>query len=81
MNTSDKLNFILINGIANTVADFIPRICEDSDIKIDIAEKVHNKSLYEKEIESMDERTIGIFDRCIEIDYENHIKYKDDIYY
>ena len=81
MTNSEKLNFILTNGIANKVADFIPRICEDSDILIDIAEKVHNKSLYEKEIESMDKQTIEIFNRCIESDYESYIKYKDDIDY
>ena len=80
MTNSEKLNFILTNGIANRVADFIPRICEDSDILINIAENVHNKSLYDKEIESMDMQTIEIFDRCIEYDYERHLKYKDDVY-
>ena len=78
MNHSEKLNFILENGIANKVADFIPRICEDSDLLMEIAENVHGKSLYYKEIESMDEKTVEIFNNCIEIDYKNYIEFKEE---
>lgn len=78
MNHSEKLNFILENGIANKVADFIPRICEDSDILMELAENVHKKSLYYKEIESMDEKIVEIFNNCIEIDYKNYIEFKEE---
>lgn len=77
MNHSEKLNFILENRIANKVADFIPRICEDSDLLMEIAENVHGKSLYFKEVDTMDEKAINIFNDCIDRDYESHLKYKD----
>ncbi len=78
MNHSEKLNFILENGIANKVADFIPRICNDSDLHMEIAENVHGTSLYYKETDSMDEKTVEIFNNCIEMDYDRHMKFKEE---
>jgi hypothetical protein len=77
MNNSQKLNIILENGAANKVADFIPRICIDSDLLIDIAENVHGISLYYKEVENMSIAHKDMFDKAIEFDYNSYIEYKD----